>query len=407
MQAAYSCFKRGNIAQAELLCREYVEHFSEDPNAYNLLGHIAAVIGAREFAFHYFSKALKYAPSFPHARQNCLRFAADASDETRNTRQGTGKFLLIKAWGFGFWADVDHVLGQLLLAEMTRRIPVIHWGTNSLFRSEESSNAFELYFEPVSEFSIGDLVDSALTYFPPKWKHYNLTEEDLNKWSGPGARIPGLFSLYRDEDVVVSDFHTSVLDLVPWIPQSSEYFGLHPEEIYRRLYARYLKIKPHIMLKVEQVWQRHRMEERRFLAVHVRGTDKVGEIENLEQLNRDYFAAIDQFRAEDQNLALFLLTDCMETLERYRLKYGCELVYTESIRGKGIVGVHYAGFPGKQVAEEVIMDVYLAARCDLFLGNGWSNVSTSVGYLKTWPVGAFNLVLNNFLFVRNLSIHNW
>ncbi len=37
------------------------------------------------------------------------------------------RFLLIKSWGCGFWSDVDHVMGQLLVAEITNRIPVIYW----------------------------------------------------------------------------------------------------------------------------------------------------------------------------------------------------------------------------------------------------------------------------------------
>jgi hypothetical protein len=39
---------------------------------------------------------------------------------------GHARYLLIKAWGFGFWADLDHVLGALLLADLTRRVPVVY-----------------------------------------------------------------------------------------------------------------------------------------------------------------------------------------------------------------------------------------------------------------------------------------
>ena len=47
--------------------------------------------------------------------------------------EGEQRFLLIKAWGFGFWSDVLHVLGGLMLAELTRRQPVVFWGSNSLY----------------------------------------------------------------------------------------------------------------------------------------------------------------------------------------------------------------------------------------------------------------------------------
>lgn len=77
------------------------------------------------------------------------------------------RFLLIKSWGCGFWSDVDHVMGQLLAAELTNRIPIVYWGPNSLYAGSFQSNAFELYFEPVSNYSIHDIAWAGYTYYPP------------------------------------------------------------------------------------------------------------------------------------------------------------------------------------------------------------------------------------------------
>lgn len=52
--------------------------------------------------------------------------------------QTDNRYLLIKSWGFGFYSDVIAVLGSLLLAEITHRTPVVHWGKNSLFGSFEN-----------------------------------------------------------------------------------------------------------------------------------------------------------------------------------------------------------------------------------------------------------------------------
>jgi hypothetical protein len=70
----------------------------------------------------------------------------------------SNRFLLIKAWGCGFWSDVSHVAGQLLIAELTDRIPVIFWGTGSLYASENPlvKDAFIMYFLPVSNYSVYD-----------------------------------------------------------------------------------------------------------------------------------------------------------------------------------------------------------------------------------------------------------
>ncbi|MDK9702056.1 MAG: hypothetical protein OEL20_02880 [Sulfuritalea sp.] len=67
------------------------------------------------------------------------------------TRHQNG-FLLIRAWGAGFWSDVDHVLGQLLLAEITGRIPIVHWGAESLFGGTTDEDGFALYFKRINNF---------------------------------------------------------------------------------------------------------------------------------------------------------------------------------------------------------------------------------------------------------------
>ena len=49
--------------------------------------------------------------------------------------------------------------------------------------------------------------------------------------------------------------------------------------------------------------------------------------------------------------------------------------------------MHYAGHDGRKLGEEVVMEAFLAARCDAFLGNGASNVSTAIRHLKDWAPG--------------------
>src|SRR5438105_9423414 len=102
------------------------------------------------------------------------------------------RFLLIKAWGCGFWSDMNHVFGSLLLAEITGRTPVTHWGSNSLFRDETGSDAFRLYFEPVSSFDIEYLTAiRRATFFPAKWSRSTLRRENVAKWEGPDSRLSG------------------------------------------------------------------------------------------------------------------------------------------------------------------------------------------------------------------------
>src|SRR5204863_5297276 len=79
------------------------------------------------------------------------------------------RYLLIKGWGFGFWADMAHVLGSLLLAEITDRVPLVHWGSESLFSDKSERDAFTHYFEPVSAVPLRQLARMQnASFFPPR-----------------------------------------------------------------------------------------------------------------------------------------------------------------------------------------------------------------------------------------------
>ena len=62
-----------------------------------------------------------------------------SNDANQIVKNDKSKYLLIKAWGFGFFSDVNHIIGQLLIAELTGRIPIVYWGKNSLFGEVEKN----------------------------------------------------------------------------------------------------------------------------------------------------------------------------------------------------------------------------------------------------------------------------
>ena len=151
------------------------------------------------------------------------------------------RFLLIKSWGYGFWSDVFHVLGQLLLAEISGRIPVVHWGDNCLFGDGSGANAFEFFFEPVSVVGIGDIQGRGFSYWPPKWCEDNILDGEINKRSGSFSRQAGLYLLGRPEDVVVADFFTQALELIPWIPEGHHLCGMSIDGLYKYSINKYLR----------------------------------------------------------------------------------------------------------------------------------------------------------------------
>jgi hypothetical protein len=84
-------------------------------------------------------------------------------------------------------------------------------------------------------------------------------------------------------------------------------------------------------------------------------------------------------RVDELGARLFLLTDSQTTRNRLSLCLGSRLLMTKAIRSDDIVGLHLSGrHDPRRLGEEVMVDTYLAARCDEFFGCTASNVACMV-----------------------------
>jgi protein O-GlcNAc transferase len=382
---------RGDLASADFICRDVLAVAPGHAVAFNLIGVIAAQLGLHDEAIGNFEKALACDLPFLPAKDN-LRKIRDAKARAARPQAAQGRrFLLIKAWGYGFWSDVSHVLGCLLLAEMTGRVPVSHWGRNNLFTDGSDRDAFRLYFEPLSAFTLDSLPAlAAASFFPPKWSPANLHEEDNAKWLGPGSRVRGLHFLNRPEAVAVSDFFIGVIDLLPWLPATHKLHGKSLDEVYHYLVTTYLRPREFVLSQVEEFYRRH-IRGLPTVAVHVRGSDKKLEIADLDRLNKLYFAAIDR---EDPSWRILLLTDDTRYVTAFRERYADRIVVTDSLRTDNDLGIHYQSPVDRvRLGAEVMRDTYLALRCEKFIGNGRSNVSAMAAVLKRWDPGTCVLLV--------------
>ena len=410
--AANDALARGNLQLADYLCREALRDDPQDALAMSLLGHMASGLRRYQLADAWFTRALSVRPEaieiagWRDRAREMAQAARALAASTATKAVPRQKYLLIKAWGYGFWSDMDHVVGQLLLAELTGRTPVVHWGSNTLFGASGVANAFELFFRPVSGATLDGLAAWGQSFFPAKWTAATLRDENVNKFQGAGSRTSALHLLARDEDVVVSDFHGKVIDLIGWIEPDSPWHGLDYQAIYRRLYARYVQLQPALQARVD-AFAAERMAGRRWVAVHVRGSDKITELRDLELVNAQYQHRIERMLQADPAMGIFLLTDSEHFAREYRQKYGDRVLAADVARSSDATGVHYAGHEGRRLGEEVVMDACLAARCDAFLGNGASNVSVAIRHLKDWTPGSFELIGSDFLTMPNLMLHRW
>jgi len=309
------------------------------------------------------------------------------------------RFLLIKSWGCGFWSDVDHVMGQLLAAEIANRIPVVYWGSNSLYSESFEGNAFELYFEPVSNYTIEDLDQPGFTYYPPIWNGKNLTVEDLDKVAWAYRNLGDMMS--SDANVVVSDVHYFVRPIISYIPKSHWAYGMTAHQIYRCLFDKYIRLKPDIQEEIQQFYDENMKNHRPLLGVHIRGGDKVKEVEKLSNLNKRYHQAVKDFIDRYGIKKILLLTDCEDILDDFLKRYGKMVIFTECKRGQVYDtknAPHLTGYSERRrKGIEIIKDTYLGSMCDFFIVNGYSNVSYTVKRLRDWPES------NIVLFYRDLK----
>lgn len=312
------------------------------------------------------------------------------------------RFLLIKSWGCGFWSDVDHVMGQLLAAELTGRNPVIYWGPNSLYAESFRSNTFDLYFMPVSNYTVHDLIWDGYSYFPPVWNSKNIMIEDLDKITWLHRNLGDMMS--SDANVLVSDVHYFIRPIIPYIPNHHWAYGMTAHQIYRGLFDRYVKLQPDIEQEIEAFYDTFLKENHPLLGVHIRGGDKVREVKDLDRLNRQYYTEINNFISNCNVKKILLLTDCEDIIKEFQSRYGDMLIFTDCRRSHlkdTINAAHLQDYTEKRrKGIEIIKDTYLAAKCDFFIGNGYSNVSYTVKRLKDWQEENVRLFFHDIRFEK-------
>lgn len=307
-----------------------------------------------------------------------LTNVSDLSDVPKDKR-----FLLIKAWGCGFWSDFEHLLGQLLWAEVLKRDPVVYWGPESLYSNGCETDIFSKFFLPPSRYSIKDVSSEGFTYYPSIWNRHNLMQKEPNKSIRFHSRSWGSDFIGRSENIIVSDVHIYIDYLLPWVPEEHPVHGFAPIDAYRYVIDKYIKLQDWVTILVNEFYEKY-MHGRTLLAIHARGGDRTETIMKLRQNNEEYFRAIEIINSVAPDSYLFLLTDSTFILDEFKKVFGERLMYTDCNRAEGSWGVHLSGIGDKErLALETIMDVYLAVKCDYFIGCN-SNVSSMIMRLKSW-----------------------
>ncbi len=316
----------------------------------------------------------------------------------------SNRFLLIKALGSSLWGEVDHVMCQILAAEITNRIPVVYWGMESLYSESLTTNAYEFFFEPVSNYTYHDVVSKEFTYYPYVWRFDNVLAEDTERLRLENRDLKSL--LKSDANVVVSDIYYPMRAIIPYVKSDHWAYGKTSHQIYRKLFDTYLKLRPVITKEIKRFQNANPnfRDEKPIIGVHVRGDAIVNEVAQLYDLNEFYRPNVWQFIVRYNARHIFVLTDSNKVFSEYKKLYGKNdlLIYTDSkkVPLKERIATCLLDYPNKRhkgvelVKDtiEIIKDTYLAAQCDFFIGNGYSNLSNTVMRLRDWPESNIKLL---------------
>ncbi len=386
-----------NLALPDLLAQDVLASDPENADALTILGEVAIRRGLRNHAISFLTRARVRAPAESVAGV-LLQQAVDLAPEEAFTPNE--RILVIKAWGMGLWSDVTHVLGGLLLAELTGRTPVTLWGKNSLYSDGAVLDAFKYYFEPISPHGPDDVLRVAdRSIFPPKWNLKNILDNNIQKFHGSDARLPASSFLNRREPVIVTDWAFGVPDLIEWIPEGHEFHRAKVSDVLRKLIQKYIRPSAAVRARLSVLDDLHDLSTIE-IAVHARGTDKAREVGNLDELNAFYLQAIESIYEGGR---ILLLTDDDRLIPRFLDRFGDRIVVPVCERQLGDTAVHLRGdLDRKSIGFESVRDVYAAARASKFIGNGRSNFSGIIPLLMKSTRNAY-LIGRNVVFERDAT----
>ena len=399
LRIAEDALAEGNLDLADRACRELEVRGADCWRTWLIVHELAARLSRRDVAELAVGRAESDKAAEGAALAGARARLAALPDAAAPTPRG---YHVIRAWGQGFWSDVDHVLGQVVVAEWMGRTPIVAWGANSRFggeslprgRSKSESDpgvsAWDWYFRPVSEARLPDVLGKKHRYFPAKFNDRNLTALESGAMEGPGSRVGALSFLGRGEEVTVSDFHTPLVALRNWTPAWHRHHGRTLTEMYEDVVSRYLTPTPEMQARADAAAVELGLENGPVVAVLVRGSDKTQELIDLHSVHAMYQQHLMRAMRElGPSTRVFLLTDWAPAEAEYRARLGSRLIVARRATTSEATGLHFqAGRSGRQLGEEVLVDVLLAARCTAFIGLGYSNVSAFAAYFRGARLGA-------------------
>lgn len=433
---ALAALSRRNLPFAWNLASELRVFNLATRQVYTILGQVAEAVGIFDLAIEHYSAAMDLSPRDRGAAADLARAQKLAATYGIRAVGGTPAPAsiplqhVILAWGFGFCCELDNVLGQILLADILGREPVVWWAQSSIFRDANAQDAWSHFFMPVGDI---DRLRTTLAarglepgvVYPPKWISGastgaevagNVSGPPRNVTGGEWSRMGSPYFMARGEAITVGDYFIAPIEAHTWAPEGHWSRGKHIDEVYRILIERYIRLQPDVARLVEETARQLQLgvPDRPVLAVHVRESDKVLEDKNIADWNAQILERARAAAAADPRLRVLLITDSEPAVARYHAALPGRVLTVDTVRTSSATGVHALDLDTgamygdrRRLGVEVVRDIYLAARCEQFMGVGSSNVAAMITHLRDWPKDACTLVGQNMHHQINVFIHEW
>lgn len=290
------------------------------------------------------------------------------------------KFYIIyrEGRGAGFFSNLLHVLGHLILSERLGYVPAVDMENYPSLYNEKipvngTMNSWEYYFKPVSPYKLPEIYD---------YYDYQICN--------------GKFPLF------IYDRFENNNPNIDWsqIPEHT-------------LLDKYIFINRDILLEVESFWQVNlRKYQGHILGVHFRGWE-MGTVKGhpIPPKIGQMFYAIYEFLDKYQIKKIFLSTEQSDYLEIMKKEFGDLIVYTNYFRTpEGINAYKLRPYPRPlhmyNLGKEVLIDCLILSRTDYLIaggiehgGNvaGGSNVSFMAQIFKRKNYRDIRLITNGFV----------
>ena len=387
LRFARECLKVDNYYQADLALQVSQNRFPDDSRSYNLQAMLAHHLGLFEQANRFVDKAIERDPTFNKAIENKTYIERAYKKQLESQGDDTDKrYLLIHSWGSGLGFDLLYLLKQLMLAELTNREPMVYWGANSLYNDQPESDCFIDYFNSVSSLSFDDIEPFRESCYPSYWqkkqlKSYERRTRWRNKVNHQQFTMSGLYYLNRTEKLVVVGEFTTIKTMLPWIPKEHRFHGMSVSDIYRDLMGKYISPKVHLHKRANS-FIKSAFSQKKFIAIHLRGTDKHQEKQSndIATINEQL---IEHLTLLDKSLPIFVMTDDVRQIDAMRERFGARVSSIDVTRSDGDeLGVHHTASDKQKIAEEVIVDMLIAAKSEYFFGCGFSYLACCVAAFR-------------------------